>query len=44
MTCPGRTISVTEPPRIENGHLIMPTKLGWGADVNEDVVKRHPPK
>jgi galactonate dehydratase len=19
-------------------------KLGWGADVNEDVVKRHPPK
>jgi galactonate dehydratase len=20
---------VTEPPRIENGHLIMPTKPGW---------------
>ena len=35
---------VTEPPRIENGHLIMPTKPGWGADINEDVVKRHPPK
>jgi L-alanine-DL-glutamate epimerase-like enolase superfamily enzyme len=35
---------VTEPPRIENGHLIMPTKPGWGADVNEDAVRRHPPK
>ena len=35
---------VTEPPRIENGHLIMPTKPGWGADINEDVVKGHPPK
>ena len=32
---------VTEPPRIENGHLIMPTKPGWGADINEDVVKRY---
>jgi L-alanine-DL-glutamate epimerase-like enolase superfamily enzyme len=35
---------VTEPPRIDNGHLIMPTKPGWGADINEDMVKRHPPK
>ena len=32
------------PPRIENGHLIMPTKPGWGADINEDAVRRHPPK
>lgn len=35
---------VTEPPRIENGHLIMPTKPGWGADVDEAAVRRHPPK
>jgi galactonate dehydratase len=35
---------VTEPPRIENGHLIMPTKPGWGADVNEAAVRKHPPK
>jgi galactonate dehydratase len=34
---------VTEPPRIENGHLIMPTKPGWGGDINEDALKRHPP-
>ena len=35
---------VTEPPRTANGHLIMPTKPGWGADINEDVVKRRLPK
>ena len=38
-----RPYLVTDPPRIENGHLIMPTKPGWGADINEDAVKRHPP-
>jgi galactonate dehydratase len=35
---------VTDPPRIENGELIVPAKPGWGADINEDAVKRHPPK
>jgi galactonate dehydratase len=35
---------VTEPPRIENGHLIVPTKPGWGADVNEAAVRKHAPK
>jgi galactonate dehydratase len=35
---------VTEPPRIENGHLILPTKPGWGADVNEAAVRKHAPK
>jgi L-alanine-DL-glutamate epimerase-like enolase superfamily enzyme len=35
---------VTEPPRIENGHLVMPKKPGWGADINEDAVRKHPPK
>ncbi|MGI9424138.1 MAG: mandelate racemase/muconate lactonizing enzyme family protein [Hyphomicrobiaceae bacterium] len=35
---------VTEPPRLENGHLILPTAPGWGADVNEDAVRRHPPR
>jgi L-alanine-DL-glutamate epimerase-like enolase superfamily enzyme len=35
---------VTEPPRIENGHLIMPTKPGWGVEINENAVNRHPPK
>jgi L-alanine-DL-glutamate epimerase-like enolase superfamily enzyme len=34
----------TEPPRIEIGHLIMPVKPGWGAEVNEEALKRHAPK
>jgi galactonate dehydratase len=35
---------VTPVPRIENGHMLLPTGPGWGADVNEDVVRKHPPK
>jgi L-alanine-DL-glutamate epimerase-like enolase superfamily enzyme len=35
---------VTEPPRIEDGYLILPTGPGWGADVNEEAVRAHPPK
>jgi len=35
---------VTHPPKIENGELIVPTRPGWGADVNEEAVKAHPPK
>ena len=35
---------VTVPPRIEDGHLILPTGPGWGADLNEDAVRAHPPK
>jgi galactonate dehydratase len=35
---------VTLPPVIEDGHLVLPTGPGWGADVNEDFVRAHPPK
>ncbi|MDP6344711.1 MAG: mandelate racemase/muconate lactonizing enzyme family protein, partial [Alphaproteobacteria bacterium] len=35
---------VTEPPRIEAGHLILPTTPGWGADPDEDAIRAHPPK
>ncbi|MCY4503614.1 MAG: mandelate racemase/muconate lactonizing enzyme family protein, partial [Alphaproteobacteria bacterium] len=35
---------VTVPPQIENGELILPTGPGWGADVNEEAVRAHPPK
>jgi len=35
---------VTEPPRIENGQLIMPTKPGWGAGSMRTRWGRHPPK
>ncbi len=35
---------VTKPPVVEDGHLLIPTGPGWGADVNEEVVRAHPPK
>src|SRR4051795_4208647 len=35
---------VTKPPVIENGDLLLPTGPGWGANVNEDFVRAHPPK
>jgi galactonate dehydratase len=35
---------VTHPPEIVDGHLILPNRPGWGTDINEDVVRAHPPK
>ena len=35
---------VSHPPVIQNGELIVPTRPGWGADINEEAVKAHPPK
>lgn len=35
---------VTVPPVIEDGHLIIPTGPGWGADVDEAAVRAHPPR
>ena len=34
---------VTAPPVVEDGHLIIPDGPGWGADVNEEAVRAHPP-
>lgn len=33
---------VTHQPVIENGHLIVPSRPGWGTDVDEKAVARHP--
>lgn len=35
---------VTPAPTIENGHLIMLNRPGWGVEVNEKAVRAHPPK
>jgi galactonate dehydratase len=35
---------VTVPPVIEKGELIVPTGPGWGADVDEEAVRAHPPR
>ena len=29
---------------IENGDLLLPTGPGWGADLDEEFVRVHPPK
>jgi len=33
---------VDHPPVIEAGELVIPTRPGWGADLNEAVAKKHP--
>ncbi len=40
---PWKDALVTRPPVIEAGALLIPTGAGWGAEVNEDVVRAHPP-
>ena len=39
---PWRETLTTAVPEIENGVLTIPTAPGWGADVNEDVLREHP--
>ena len=34
---------VTRVPAIENGEFLLPSGIGWGADVNEDAMRAHPP-
>ena len=33
---------VTKPAVIKNGYLNIPEGPGWGTELNEDVIKRHP--
>jgi L-alanine-DL-glutamate epimerase-like enolase superfamily enzyme len=35
---------VTHPPVIEAGQMLVPDRPGWGADVNEEALKAHPPR
>jgi galactonate dehydratase len=35
---------VTHVPKIENGELLLPTGIGWGADINEAAIVAHPPR
>ena len=41
---PWKDALVSVPPVIEDGHLLIPTGVGWGAEVNEDAVRAHPPQ
>src|SRR5205823_5773879 len=33
----------TNPPAIQDGELVLPTRPGWGTDVDEGGVAAHPP-
>ena len=41
---PWRSQLLTNPYRIEDGHFVLPTGPGWGADIVEEIVRAHPPK
>jgi L-alanine-DL-glutamate epimerase-like enolase superfamily enzyme len=41
---PWRDEIFTHPPMIENGQFVLPTRPGWGTDINEEAVQAHPPK
>jgi galactonate dehydratase len=41
---PWRSALLTHPAVIENGEYILPSRPGWGAELNEDVAREHPLK
>jgi L-alanine-DL-glutamate epimerase-like enolase superfamily enzyme len=41
---PWRDDLVDTPPVIDNGEFVLPTKPGWGVEVNEAAVRARPPK
>jgi L-alanine-DL-glutamate epimerase-like enolase superfamily enzyme len=38
---PWKDALVTSPPAIEAGHALLPTRPGWGADLDEAVARQH---
>jgi galactonate dehydratase len=41
---PWKSDFVTHPPVVENGEMVVPMRPGWGADINEEAVRAHPPQ
>ena len=39
---PWRDEIITEPLQIEDGHLVLSDRPGWGVDINEEALARHP--
>ncbi|RMF87307.1 MAG: mandelate racemase/muconate lactonizing enzyme family protein, partial [Nitrospinota bacterium] len=39
---PWKDAIVTDPPVIEEGHLLIPNKPGWGTELNEEEIAKHP--
>ncbi len=40
---PWKESLMSVPPEIKGGELLIPTGPGWGAEVNEEVLRAHPP-
>jgi L-alanine-DL-glutamate epimerase-like enolase superfamily enzyme len=43
-TVPWQDELVTVKPRIDAGHLRLPTDPGWSIELNEATVRAHPPR
>ncbi|MBV8870158.1 MAG: hypothetical protein JOY65_12195, partial [Acetobacteraceae bacterium] len=43
-SAPWRDEFYDQAPVIENGELVLPTRPGWGIEVNERAVRARPPK
>ncbi len=41
---PWKAEFLTKPPVVENGEMLVPQGPGWGTDINEAVVRAHPPR
>jgi L-alanine-DL-glutamate epimerase-like enolase superfamily enzyme len=39
---PWKAELVTRPPVVEHGHILLTGAPGWGADINEEVLRAHP--
>jgi L-alanine-DL-glutamate epimerase-like enolase superfamily enzyme len=39
---PWKAELVSRPPVIQDGHILLPTGPGWGAEINEEVLRAHP--
>ncbi len=41
---PWKPKMLTRPYTIENGEMLLPTGPGWGSEIDEAVIRAHPPK
>ena len=41
---PWKSDFLTHPPVVEKGEMLVPTRPGWGTEINEEALRAHPPK
>ncbi len=40
---PWKSDFLTHPPVVEKGELVVPMRPGWGAEIDEEAIRAHPP-